>query len=95
MEWVDDLLSAIVSRLHQDLHGPRDGGRDGWDLCCKALLWFMFSEGVLSYPSSHRTEELYRYLFTRVVETARRFSLNEDLVVLGLFALKRAAERRA
>jgi len=88
------LLDAVMSRLHRDLNGPRDSGKDGWDLCCKALLWFMFSEGVLSFPRRNKADEFFRYLFKKVVNTSRKFALNEDLICLGLFALKKQFEQK-
>jgi len=88
------LLGAIITRLHRDLDGPRDGGRDGWELCCKALLWFMLSKGFFSFPRTKRVHSLNNYLFKKVVNTARKFSLDEDEVCLGLYALKKVAERK-
>jgi len=72
-------------RLHRDLSGPRDSGKDGWELCCKALLWFMFSEGFLSFPKGGKTREFLSYLFKRVVNTSRKFAMDWDCLPLREF----------
>lgn len=46
------LLKEIISRLTKDLRGPRDNGQFGWDLACKAVLWFLVSEGTFSYKDA-------------------------------------------
>ncbi len=88
------LMNAIMFRLHRDLDGPRDSGRDGWDLCCKALLWFLLSDGFLSFPESSKSDEFLSYLFKKVVNTSRKFSLSEDEVCMGLYALKQIVRGR-
>jgi len=45
----DKLLEALSDRLYRDLHrAPLDNGRSGWELACKALLWYFLSDGPFS-----------------------------------------------
>ena len=90
-----NLMEAIIDRLHRDLNGPRDSGRDGWEICCKALFWFMLSKGHFSFPEAGRREEFYKYLFKKVVNTSSKFSISEDEICLGLYSLKKLAEKES
>ena len=75
---LDLLRNAIVSRLIRDLAGPQDCGRDGWDLSCKALLWFLFSKGDFYFNRGIKFEDVKQYLINCIINTSHRYFKNED-----------------
>ena len=92
------LLKEIVDRLTKDLKGPRDNGQYGWDLACKAILWFLCSKGLFSYKDVEEqfgTDRKFVLAAERTFEkTARRFGKDPLLVSTALLKIKARLSRK-
>ena len=90
------LLREVLNRLLRDIKGPRDNGKFGWDLACKAILWFTISRGVFSFEevSYHfgTNPKVFFALLSEFGKTASRFGRDPKLAVtvaLKLWILNR------
>ena len=66
------LKVALVTRLLNDLEGPKDNSMWGWDLACKAALFFMFGEGLFAFECENKSE-LAKKLCQQLARISARF----------------------
>jgi len=67
----------------QDLDGPTDNGRYGWGLTVASLVWFLNADAEFSLNLTS-----LKQLMKRVANTASRFGVPEEQVVVGLYLLQ-------
>jgi len=84
------LLREILNRLIRDIRGPRDNGKYGWDLACKAVLWFTVSKGIFSFEEASYhfgvSPKVFYALLNDFGKTAKFF--NRDPKLATTVALK-------
>ena len=67
----------------QDLDGPTDNGRYGWGLTVSSFMWFLSADVEFSLNLTS-----LKQLMKRVANTASRFGVPEEQVVVGLYLLR-------
>ena len=77
------LRAALVKRMLQDLDGPIDNGRFGWELTVVSLLWLLNAKTEFNLNAAS-----FEQLTKRTVNTAYRFGIPEERVIVGLYLLK-------
>jgi len=77
------MKSALLKRMLQDLDGPIDNGRFGWELTVMSLLWILNAKNEFNLNTTS-----FEQLAKRVVNTACRFGIPEERVIVGLYLLR-------